>query len=164
MDVKNLNTLELINAYSKIINTLKQRGVIRTKNLIGDIGEYLAIEHFNKTSGKPNLQFAPAGTKNIDAISRNGDRYSIKSTSSNLTGVFYGLEKLDSNKENSQKFEYLLIVQFKDNFSLQRIIQLDWTTFLHFKRWHKTMNAWNISVTKKLLEKSDIIYENTAKP
>jgi hypothetical protein len=160
MEINKLNTLELINAYSQIINTLKERGVIRTKNLIGDIGEYLAIEYFNKTSGKSNLQFAPAGTKNIDAISRNGDRYSIKSTSSNLTGVFYGLEKPDSKKENIQKFEYLLIVQFKDNFSLQRIIQLDWTIFLNFKRWHKTMNAWNISVTKKLLEKSEIIYEN----
>tara|TARA_B110001450_G_C17320151_1_gene359059 strand:+ start:71 stop:559 length:489 start_codon:yes stop_codon:yes gene_type:complete len=161
MKTKDLNTLELINAYSEIIKTLKERGVIRTKNLIGDIGEYLAIEYFNKTSGKSNLQFAPAGTKNIDAISRNGDRYSIKSTSSNLTGVFYGLERPESKKENIRKFEYLLIVQFKDNFSLQRIIQLDWATFLNLKRWHKTMNAWNISVTKKLLEKSDIIYENT---
>ena len=88
MEINELKNVELINLYSDIINTLKERGVIRTKNLIGDIGEYLAIEHFNKTSDKSNLQFAPAGTKNIDAISRNGDRYSIKSTSRNLTGVF----------------------------------------------------------------------------
>ena len=52
MKINELNTLELINTYSEIINTLKDRGVIRTKNLIGDIGEYLAIEYFNKTSGK----------------------------------------------------------------------------------------------------------------
>lgn len=63
MNLKNLNTLELINAYSEIINTLKERGVIRTKNLIGDIGEYLAIEHINKTSGKSNLQFCPCRNK-----------------------------------------------------------------------------------------------------
>ena len=37
---------------------------------------------------------APVGTENIDAISRKGDRYSIKSTSSNTTGVFYGLERI----------------------------------------------------------------------
>lgn len=160
MEIKKLNTLELINTYSEIINILKERGVIRTKNLIGDIGEFLAIEYFNKTSGKSNLQFAPAGTKNIDAISRNGDRYSIKSTSSNLTGVFYGLENPDSNKENSQKFEFLLIVQFEDNFKLKRIIQVDWKTFLRFKKWHKTMNAWNISITKKLLQVAEIVYEN----
>ena len=160
MEINELKNVELINLYSDIINTLKERGVIRTKNLIGDIGEYLAIEHFNKKSDKSNLQFAPAGTKNIDAISRNGDRYSIKSTSRNLTGVFYGLEKPNSNKENSQKFEYLLIVQFNENFKLRRIIQLDWKTFLSFKKWHSTMSAWNISVTKKLLEQAEIIFEN----
>ena len=107
MAIKKLNTLELINAYSEIINTLKKRGVIRTKNLIGDIGEYLVIEHFNNSKGKSNLQSAPSGTKNIDAISRNGDRYTIKYISSNLTEVFHGLEKPDSNKENYQKLEYL---------------------------------------------------------
>ena len=160
MEINKLSNEELIEVYSDIINTLKDRGVIRTKNLIGDIGEYLAIEYFNKTSGKSNLQFAPAGTKNVDALSRDGDRYSIKSTSSKTTGTFYGLEKPDSNKENSKKFEYLLIVQFKENFKLHQIIQLDWKTFLSFKKWHRTMNAWNISLTKKLLEQADIIYEN----
>ena len=160
MEINELKNVELINLYSDIINILKERGVIRTKNLIGDIGEYLAIEYFNKTSGKSNLQLAPAGTKNIDAISRDGDRYSIKSTSSNLTGVFYGLENPDSNKENSKKFEYLLIVQFKENFKLHRIIQLDWETFLRYKKWHSTMNAWNISITKKLVEQAEIIFKN----
>jgi len=71
--------------------------VSRTKNLLGDLGEYLAIEHFNNTAGMFNLQAATTGTQNIDAISRNGDRYSIKATTGNLTGVFYGLEPPDSD-------------------------------------------------------------------
>jgi hypothetical protein len=94
MNLNELNTTELIQAYSEIIKQLKKRGVIRTKNLFGDLGEYLAIEYFNNTSGMSNLQAAPSGTQNIDAISRNGDRYSVKSTTGNLTGVFYGLEPL----------------------------------------------------------------------
>ncbi len=92
MNLNELNTTELVQAYSEIIKQFKKRGVIRTKNLLGDLGEYLAIEHFNNTAGMSNLQAAPAGTQNIDAISRNGDRYSIKATTGNLTGVFYGLE------------------------------------------------------------------------
>ena len=165
MNIKKLSTVELINAYSKIIETLKERGIIRTKNFIGDIGEYLAIDFFNNSSKKSNLQFAPPGTKNIDAISRDGDRYSIKSTSSNLTGVFYGLEPPNSKEKDTKKFEYLLIVQFKENFKLRRIIQLDWDTFLKFKKWHSTMTAWNISVTKNLLESCDILYdEESIKP
>ena len=159
MDFNKMSTTELINAYSNIIETLKTRGIIRTKNFIGDIGEYLAIDFFNNNSKKSNLEFAPPGTKNIDAKSRDGDRYSIKSTSSNLTGVFYGLEPPNSQVKDTKKFEYLLIVQFKENFRLKRIIQLDWNTFLNFKKWHSTMRAWNITVTNKLLENPEIIFD-----
>ena len=49
MNLNELNTTELIQAYSGIIKQLKKRGVIRTKNLLGDLGKYLAIEHFNTT-------------------------------------------------------------------------------------------------------------------
>ncbi|MBO6794119.1 MAG: hypothetical protein JJ895_09415 [Balneolaceae bacterium] len=160
MNLDKLNTTELIQAYSEIIKQLKKRGVIRTKNLLGDLGEYLAIEHFNNTAGMSNLQAAPAGTQNIDAISRNGDRYSIKSTSGKLTGVFYGLEPLNSEKIDKQKFEFVLIVKFDDDFQLENIIQLDWQLFLKYKRWHKTMKAWNISITKSLISEAEIIYQN----
>lgn len=159
MSFNEIETIELIQSYSEIIKQLKKRGVIRTKNLIGDLGEYLAIEHFNKTAGLSNLQAAPAGTQNIDAISRNGDRYSIKSISGNLTGVFYGLEPPESPNENKQKFEYVLIVMFDEDFQLEKIIQLDWKLFIKYKRWHKTMNAWNITVTKALIDESVVLYE-----
>jgi hypothetical protein len=160
MELEKLTTTELIKAYSEIISLLKERGVIRTKNLLGDLGEFLAIEHFNNTSGLPNLQAAPPGTQNIDAISRNGERYSIKSTTGNLTGVFYGLEPPESNLKDKQKFEYVLIVSFNGNYELEKIIQLDWEHFLLFKRWHKTMRAWNLSLTKNLLEKCSLLFEN----
>ncbi len=91
MDIDKLNTAELIEAYSQIIIKLKERKIIRTKNLLGDLAEFLVIDHFAKTPNLPNLQSAPAGTKNVDAISRNGERYSIKATSGNLTGSFWGL-------------------------------------------------------------------------
>ena len=158
MNLNELNTTELIQAYSGIIKQLKKRGVIRTKNLLGDLGEYLAIEHFNKTAGMSNLQAAPAGTQNIDAISRNGDRYSIKATTGNLTGVFYGLEPLNSELPDKQKFEFVLVVKFDADYQLEKIIQLDWNLFLKYKRWHKTMNAWNISITKALTEEAEVLY------
>ena len=45
---------------------------------VGEIGETVAVNFFNKTSGLPNLQKAPTGVKNVDALSRDGHRYSIK--------------------------------------------------------------------------------------
>jgi len=87
----------------------------------------------------PNLQIAPPGTTNIDAISRNGERYSVKTTSRKLTGVFYGLNDLDSEEIEKQKFEYLIIVIFKDDFVLDKIIELTREQFLKYKKWHTTM-------------------------
>lgn len=157
--LENKSNTELIEMYSQILTELKSREVIRSKNLLGDLGEYLAIEKFNTTPGRPNLQAAPTGTQNIDAISRNGERYSIKSTTGNLTGVFYGLEPSGSNNLDTQKFEYVLIVKFNDDFVLEKIYQLKWELFLRHKRWHKTMRAWNLSLTRALISDSEVIFE-----
>lgn len=163
MELKKLTTTELIKTYSEIISLLKEKGVIRSKNLLGDLGEYLAIEHFNTTPGLPTLQAAPTGTQNIDAISRDGERYSIKSTTGNLTGVFYGLEPPGSSNIEKQKFEYVLIISFSGNYELQKIIQLNWNQFLKFKKWHKTMRAYNLSLTKRLFDECNILFDDNEK-
>jgi hypothetical protein len=95
MNLEKLDTTELINVYSKIISLLKVRGVIRTKNLIGDLGEFLAIEYFN------------------------------------------------------------------NNYEVEKIIQLNWSLFLKHKKWHKTMQAWNITITKSLLNEAEILFNKT---
>lgn len=160
IELNNHSTRELLEIYSNIISTLKDRGVIRTKNLIGDLGEYLAIEKYISTPNLPKLLAAPAGTQNIDAISTKGERYSIKSTTGNLTGVFYGLNPPDSEEIEDKKFEYVIIVLFNENFKLSKILEINWNQFLNLKKWHKTMNAWNLSITKSLLSQSKIIYES----
>lgn len=132
--------------------------MIRTGNVVGDLGEYLAIKYYSETAGLPKLQAAPTGTQNIDAISRNGDRYSIKATSANTTGVFYGLNDPDNPEVDRQKFEYVILVVFNKDFSLRSIYELDWNTFLKHKRWHSRMRAWNLSINKALIIDSTTIY------
>ncbi|MES1214736.1 MAG: hypothetical protein ABUT20_04390 [Bacteroidota bacterium] len=163
MDLQKLTTPELIETYSNIVSLLKERKVIRTKNLLGDLAEYLVIDHYLNNPTLPNLQAAPAGTQNVDALSRKGERYSIKGTTGNLTGVFYGLNLPNSTEPEQQKFEYLIIVCFDNNYRLIKILELTWEKFLKNKSWHKTMNAWNISVTKKLIEDCKIILANPVK-
>ncbi|MCK4847019.1 MAG: hypothetical protein KAS88_05045 [Deltaproteobacteria bacterium] len=157
--LEKLSNSDLLENYSNILTLLKQRGVIRTKNLVGDLGEYYAIEKYNNTPGLPNLQAAQAGTQNIDATSRQGERYSIKSTTTKLTGVFHGLNPPESKKTETQKFEHLIIVLLNDTYGLNSIIELTWSQFLDYKRWHKTMSAWNISITKNLLSNAKTIYK-----
>ena len=161
VNTTSLSNSELIQLYSDILEELKSREVIRTNNLVGDLGEYIAVEHFNNNSALPNLVLAPAGTRNIDALSWNGERYSIKSTTTNLTGVVYDINQPDSEDDQPQKFEYMLIVQLSKSYKLKRIIQLEWNLFLKFKKWHSTMRGWNISITKTLLKESKVIADLT---
>jgi hypothetical protein len=156
--IKSLTTEELIYTYGSVINELKSRKVIRSKNVVGDLGEYLAIEYYCRTKGLPKLQPAPTGTKNIDAISINGERYSIKSTTGNVTGVFYGLNPPGSSEPDQQKFEYVIVVLFDTGFMLKRINEMNWEQFLKYKKWHSRMGAWNLTITKDLLDNTKTIY------
>lgn len=159
VDLTALNTAEIVSLYCETIRELKVRGVIRTNNVIGDLGEYLAVEYYNNTAGLPTLAAAPIGTENIDAISRKGDRYSIKSTSGNVTGVFYGLEPKGSTIQDKQKFEYVIICKFNSDYELEEILEMDWETFLRHKRWHSRMNAWNLSLTREVCSDCRVIFQ-----
>lgn len=159
MNLSKIKDDGLIQLYSEIIKELKARHIIRTKNIVGDLGEYLAIHHYKNTPGLPNLQAASAGTQNVDAISRRGDRYSIKTTSTNTTSAFYGLNDNNSLATQKQKFEFAIIVVFTKDFELDKIIEINWDQFIKFRKWHKTVRAWNLSVTRALIKESKSIYE-----
>lgn len=152
VDLKKLSTEEIIGLYPEIIKELKRRDVIQTKNLVGEIGEFLAISHYNKTANLPNLKRAETGTKNMDAISREGKRYAIKSTSRKTTGAFWGLNPSGSQETDSQIFEYVIIVIFDDYYRLSKILEITWEQFLELKKWHSWMGTWNLSITAKLLD------------
>ena len=160
IDLSKLSDEDLIRVYPQIIKLLKERKIIHSKNLIGELGEYMAISHYCNTKGLPNLQRAPPTTKNIDAISRDGERYSIKATSTSTTGTFFGLNSPDSNDEDKQRFEYVIIVIFDDNYNLEKIIEIDWKQFLQMKRWDSRMNAWNIPVNNRLKKTGKIVFQN----
>ena len=47
--LNNLNDDDLISVYPSLIELLKGRKIIKTNNLTGELGEYLAIKFYNKT-------------------------------------------------------------------------------------------------------------------
>lgn len=163
IDLKELNNEELWLGYGDIQQELKKRNLVRTNNMVGERGEFLAIEIYNSISGMPNLQAAPEGTQNVDALSRKGERYSIKTITEpgNTTGVFYGIGEKDDNLIPEKKFEYVIIVQIFKDYRPKRILELTWEQFLKFKKWHSTMRAWNLSVTQLMLAEAKIIIDNT---
>lgn len=150
----------LWSAFAYCKNKLKEKGLVRTNNITGERGEFLAIATYNNTPGMPNLQAAPEGTQNVDALSRKGERYSIKTIilPGSTTGVFYGISNPDDTTPPEKKFEYVIVVRLDQHYQLHQMIEISWDIFLQFKRWHSTMRAWNISITEELLRNSKIIF------
>ena len=105
---------------------MRENNLIRFKNVTGDLGEYIVVDYYTKTKGLLKLQFAPPSTKNIDAISVNGERYSIKCITTNTTGAFYGIEKDTDINSIKPLFEYVVIIKLKENYQLEFILELDW--------------------------------------
>lgn len=159
MDVKTFSNVELITLYSNLLKELKHRGVIRTNNFIGEIGEYLAVDFYNKTKNLPTLQIAPPSTKNIDAISKDGERYSIKCTTTKTTGVFYGINSANSKTPQRQLFEHVIIVVLNQDLEISLILKLTWEQFLIYKHWHSRVNAWNLLITNKLINETKVIFK-----
>lgn len=159
MDLKTLKDEDVIHLYGKTVKELKSRGIIRTKNVVGDLGEYLAINYYNSRPDLPNLQTAVISAENIDATGENGEGYSIKSCTRGVTGVFHGLEPKGSTNPNKKVFDYAVVCEFNDDYELQRILEISWDNFLKHKIWHSRMQAWNLRVNKDLIADSKIIYQ-----
>jgi hypothetical protein len=144
-DVTGLPDQELIELRHEIEKEVRRRGL---KLTVGDIGERLVVAHFSNTSGLTNLQIAPPGTKNVDALSRDGDRYSIKTVlDAKKTGTIYP----DRNTPDKQLFEFLLIATLSEDQTLKSIHQLSWDQFLEVRCWDKRMSAWYVPCSTKAL-------------
>jgi hypothetical protein len=152
MDLKKLKVDELVSLRIEVEKEFSSRGISFS---VGEIGEAIAIEHFNSTSGLSNLIAAPHGAKNVDALSRNGDRYSIKTIQkAKKTGTIYP----DEQDQNKQLFEYILIVKLAPDFSKQNLYRFSWEQFQKIRAWDKRMHAWYVPVSKKRLDQGECLY------
>lgn len=159
MDFSKYTGRELIQIYGDLLTKMREDGLIRSKNVTGDLGEYIVVDYYTKTKGLPKLQFAPPSTKNIDAISINGERYSIKCITTNTTSAFYGIEKDADFNSVKPLFEYVVIVKLNEKYEPEFILELDWKTFFKHKHWHSRIGAYNLLMTNSLIEDGKVIYK-----
>jgi len=140
-----LSDEKLIRLRARIDTEIRKRGL---KFSVGEIGESLAIAHFNATKNLPKLLRAPRGTKNVDALSREGERYSIKTVmDAKKTGTIYP----DSADREKQLFEHLLIVRLSQALEVEAIYRLSWDQFVQIRQWDRRMNAWYVGISRKSL-------------
>lgn len=145
-----MSDTDLLRFRAAVAAELKRRGLASN---VGQVAEALAIAFFNGTAGRPNLQAAPTGTQNVDALSRKGDRYSIKGIlDARKTGTIYP----DRDDRDKQLFEYLLIVKIDHDWRLEAIYEFDWQDFCRLRSWDRRMNAWYIGLAAKTLEAATV--------
>lgn len=144
-DLSTFDDVILLRLRADLHGEMKRRGLAMN---VGQLAEKLAIDFFNNTPGCPKLRDAAVGTANVDALSRRGDRYSIKGIlDARKTGTIYP----DPGDKGRQLFEYLLIVRLKSDWTLQSIYEFDWKTFVHCRSWDKRMSAWYVGLAAKTL-------------
>ncbi|MCL6284117.1 hypothetical protein M3P21_11310 [Ruegeria sp. 2012CJ41-6] len=147
-DLTHLPDDELLQLRAAVEVQMRARGLALT---VGAVGEKLVIDLFNVTPGCPNLLAAPTGTANIDAISRKGERYSIKTVcKGKKTGTVYP----DADAPDKQLFEFILVVKLNDDWTLDRVYEFDWDGFIANRSWDKRMNAWYLPASARVLARA----------
>jgi hypothetical protein len=149
---------ELLSLRAKLDSELRRRKLAFS---VGDVGESLAIAYFRDTPGLPALQLATPGTKNVDALSRNGERYSIKTLlNAKKTGTVYP----DRDKPEKQLFEYMLVVRLATDWSLAAIYQFSWNDFVSVRSWDRRMSAWYLGCSVTTLKRGTQLFPMTPLP
>ncbi|MBK8476280.1 MAG: hypothetical protein IPL39_08155 [Opitutaceae bacterium] len=150
--IEKLRDSELLQLRARTRAEMQRRGLADS---VGAVGERLVVDHFGTTPGLPKLQLAPPGTKNVDALSRNGERFSIKTVcTGSKTGTIYP----ERGAKDKQLFEFILIVKLAEHWALESIHQLSWEQFVDARSWDKRMNAWYIAFNKRALPDSVLVY------
>ena len=158
MNLQEFSNDDLLSLRAEVEKELQDRGVLFS---VGEIGEKVAVDYFCSKPGLPNLIHAATGTKNVDAYSREGDRYSIKTLhKTKKTGTIYP----DSKNPEKPLFEYLLIVVLSSSYELLAIFRFSWEQFCVVRAWDKRMNAWYVPGSKKRLDQGEKIFFTHNKP
>lgn len=145
-DLARLSDTELLRLRSMIDREGARRGLALT---VGEIGERLVIETFRNRPDLPVLMPAPRGTKNVDALSRDGDRYSIKTlVRARKTGTVY-----PDDDPDRQLFEYLVIVVLSEELEPVQMSMLDWRQFCEVRSWDRRMQAWYVARSRRVFDK-----------
>jgi hypothetical protein len=148
-----LDNEAVVELRARVDAELAKRGVTFD---VGTLGEKSCIGFFNSTPSLPKLLMGPRGAKNVDALSRDGNRYSIKAyMKAKKTGTIYP----DREDPKKQLFEYLLVVRLDERYQLDAIYRFSWGKFLKLRAWDKRMNAWYLPLSLRNLQAGEALFE-----
>jgi hypothetical protein len=145
-DLTQMSEIELLQTHSKIIDELRRRGVVTTRNNpVGDYTEWLVCRAMGLMK-KGNSQ---AG---FDAVDKNGVRYQIKGRQDEGNSVqFSAIRNLDR-----RDFEVVIAVVFDNVFSVRLAVMIPHAMVPEFARYYEHTNAHNLILTEKAIGQAGV--------
>ncbi len=154
---KDISDEEIISAFATVMAAMTHRKIIRTKNVVGDLGERYVELIYKTHSPRGPLMLLDTNRTNVDAKDSAGAFYSIKaaSTSTTRTSALH-LEK--DHQEDNRAFDYLIVVRVNSMLQATDVFEFTWDIFWKTKQWNVRQKAWFLPLSKKALKLGTCVF------
>ena len=151
---------EIIVGFATLMAAMKYRGIIRTKNVVGDLGERYAEMIYKTHSPKGPLTRLDTNRSDVDAKDASGSLYSVKAASPESTRT--SALHLESDHDSAHKvFDFLVVVRVDHLLQPTAVFEFTWEIFWQFKQWSKRQKAWFMPLSKTALNAGSRIYASS---
>jgi hypothetical protein len=147
-DLTNMTVAELLSAHSAVLDELKRREILRSKNNpTGDYAEWLVAE-------KLGLTLATKSAKGFDATDSDGLRYQIKGrritddNKSTQLGVIRNLECKD--------FNFLIAVIFNKSWDVHRAAKIPQEAVSDLAAFRKHVNGYIMHLPPTIFKNQNV--------
>lgn len=131
--MKQTSTLSLLHHFADIIDELKRRGVVRTRNNpVADYAEWLAAQ-------KLRLFLERNSRSGYDATNKKGERFQIKSRRLDPTNKSRQLSVI--RNLNAGEFDYLIGILFDRDFTVKEAYRIPRRIIAKYARFNEHQNG-----------------------
>ncbi len=142
-DPKCYSEADLLRCFADILDELKRRGVVRTRNNpVADYAEWLVSQRLR-------LTLASGNTQGYDATGEDGSRYQIKTRRLDATNKSRQLSPI-RNLQNAE-FDYLVAVLFNRDFTVKEAYRIPHSAIEAHARFSPHVNGHILLVQGSLL-------------
>jgi len=132
-DPRRFSIQGLLQCFAEILDELKGRGVVRTRNNpVSDYAEWLVTQ-------KMGLKLMPSSNLGYDATSVGGKRYQVKGRRLDLTHNSRQLSVI--RNLNANEFDYLIGILFDKDFTVKEAYKIPHAVISQFARFSKHQNG-----------------------
>ena len=145
MDMDELDgmpTGDLLRLWGNIMRVLRDRNIIRSRNVVGDIAEGLVCERLGLRMAENLAQ------RGYDATDGEGYSYQIKGRVSEANYVAFG--SLHGYEERG--FDYLILVVFHENFQVRWAVRVPYAIVDRMVRYNNANQTWYPYLNRPAME------------